>query len=101
MQKLGVWLGQVSATADGSFEAHFRLSAIHPFRAGTGRTLRLLNESAFVTQSYPPVSVRQEDRLAYLDALEHASCTQDLAPFQRFMPERLEATLEEYLKVLG
>ena len=49
---------------------------------------------------YPPVAVRPEDRKTYLDALERASLSDDIQPFQRFLHERLDATLAEYLALL-
>ena len=45
--------------------------------------------------------MRPEDRKAYLDALERASLADDLQPFQRLLHERLEATLDDYLRTLG
>jgi Fic family protein len=81
-------------------EAHFRLVAIHPFADGNGRTARLLMNLILLRGGYPPVAVRPQDRKAYLDALEHASLKEDLAPFQMFMHRRLDETLDEYLRVL-
>ena len=49
---------------------------------------------------YPPVAVRPEDRKIYLETLEQASVRNDLKPFQIFMHQRLDATLEEYLSAL-
>ena len=46
---------------------------------------------------YPPVAVRPEDRKQYLDALEQGSLSSDLAPFQRLLHERLDATLDAYV----
>jgi hypothetical protein len=40
-------------------------------------------------------------RLAFLDALERASLADDMEPFHILMRERLNATLAEYLSVLG
>jgi hypothetical protein len=51
-------------------------------------------------EAYPPIAVRPEDRKTYLDALERGSLAVDLGPFQRFMHERLDATLAEYLTAL-
>ena len=51
-------------------------------------------------EGYPPVAVRPEDRKTYLDTLEHASLRDDLKPFQKFMHQRLDATLGEYLIAL-
>lgn len=42
MRDFGVWLGLIELTPWMSFEAHFRLVAIHPFADGNGRTARLL-----------------------------------------------------------
>jgi hypothetical protein len=46
------------------------------------------------------VAVRPEDRKTCLDALESASLTGDLRPFQTSMHERLDATLAEYVSAL-
>ena len=51
-------------------------------------------------EGYPPVAVRPEDRKRYLDTLEHVSMQEDLKPFQTFMHQRLDATLDEYLNAL-
>jgi Fic family protein len=80
--------------------AHFRLTAIHPFGDGNGRTARLLINLMLIRAGYPPVAVRPEDRKAYLDARERGSLAENLSPFQSFMHERLDATLAEYLAVL-
>jgi Fic family protein len=100
MQEFGDWLGHVEPVPSITFEAHFRLSAIHPFTDGNGRTSRLLMNLLLLRGGYPPVAVRPEDRKAYLDTLEHASLRDDLRPFQTFMHERLDATLRDYLSAL-
>ena len=46
---------------------------------------------------YPPVAIRPEDRNVYLKRL---STAEDRAPYERFMLERLEATLAGYLAAL-
>src|SRR6266478_1869016 len=81
-------------------EAHFRLTAIHPFSDGNGRAARLLMNLMLIRGGYPPVAVRPEDRKPYLDALERGSLADDLQPFRRFLYERLDATLGEYLSTL-
>ena len=100
MKEYGEWLGRTGADPAASFDAHYRLAAIHPFADGNGRTARLLMNLLLLRQGYPPVAVRPEDRKSYLDALEHASVHDDLKPFQIFMHRRLNATLEEYLSAL-
>lgn len=100
MEAFGHWLAAASGTPTLAFEAHFRLTAIHPFSDGNGRAARLMMNLMLLRGGYPPVPVGPADRKAYLDALETASLTDDLGPFQRFMHERLEATLEDYLGAL-
>ncbi|ACK50135.1 filamentation induced by cAMP protein Fic [Methylocella silvestris BL2] len=97
MQRFGAWLESSPPEPGSAFEAHFRLTAIHPFGDGNGRTARLLMNLLLIRDGYPPIAVRPEQRKAYLDALEHGSLTEDLQPFQIFMHERLDATLSDYL----
>jgi Fic family protein len=101
MQAFGRDLEASPATPEAAFDAHFRLTAIHPFSDGNGRTARLLMNLLLIRGGYVPVAVRPEDRKTYLEALEHASLTDDQRPFQTFMLERLNATLAEYLSALN
>jgi Fic family protein len=101
MQRFGVELEQFAHTSEAAFEAHFRLTAIHPFSDGNGRTARLLMNLLLIRDGYPPVAVRPEDRKAYLDALETGSLGNDLAPFQALMHRRLDDTLTDYLGALS
>jgi Fic family protein len=89
-----------ATTPEAAFDAHFRLTAIHPFADGNGRTARLLMNLLLIRGGYVPIAVRPEDRKTYLDTLERGSLTDDLGPFQTFMHERLDATLSEYLTAL-
>ena len=100
MAALGRALQAAPATPEAAFDAHFQLTAIHPFSDGNGRTARLVMNLILLRGGYPPVAVRPEDRSAYLDALERGSLADDLGPFQTLMHERLDATLGEYLAVL-
>jgi Fic family protein len=100
MEEFGAWLSSAPSTPEGAFEGHYRLTAIHPFSDGNGRTARLLMNLMLIRGGYPPVTVRPEDRKTYLDALERGSLADDLRPFQSFMHERLDATLGEYLSAL-
>jgi Fic family protein len=100
MQEFGTWLEQAPPTPEAAFDAHFRLTAIHPFSDGNGRTARLLMNLQLIRGGYVPMTVRPEDRQRYLDALERASLADDLRPFQTLMHERLDATLGEYLSAL-
>ncbi|MBF0136614.1 MAG: Fic family protein [Magnetococcus sp. DMHC-1] len=100
MQELGDWLAQAPPTPESAFTGHFRLTAIHPFSDGNGRTARLLMNLLLIRHGYPPIAIRPVERKLYLDALEKSSLTDDPYPFQTFMHERLLATLEEYVQVV-
>ncbi|MBV9268640.1 MAG: Fic family protein [Acidobacteriaceae bacterium] len=100
MKDYGEWLAKTSPEPATSFDAHYRLVAIHPFADGNGRTARLLMNLLLLRDGYPPVAVRPGDRKNYLDTLEHASMREDLRPFQTFMHELLDTTLGEYLSAL-
>ncbi|MGP0060340.1 MAG: Fic family protein [Beijerinckiaceae bacterium] len=100
MQDFGQWLKAAPSDPASVFEAHFRLTAIHPFGDGNGRTARLLMNLLLIRGGYPPIAVRPEDRKPYLDTLERGSLGEDLQPFQIFMHQRLDATLQEYLSAL-
>lgn len=95
------WLRPAPNTPETAFEAHLRLVAIHPFNDGNGRTARLLMNLVLIRGGYPPVVVRPEDRLAYIQALQHAQAGQGTEPFETLLYERLNATLQEYLTTLS
>ena len=100
MKEFGARLAQAEPLPAQSFDAHFRLVAIHPFSDGNGRTARLLMNLILLRGGYPPIAVRPEDRKTYLDTLEHASLHDDINPFQTLMHQKLDTTLDEYLRVL-
>jgi Fic family protein len=100
MGELDTWLKAAPSDPPAAFEGHLRLTAIHPFGDGNGRTARLLMNVMLIRGGYRPIAVHPQDRKTYLDALEHGSLAEDLDPFQTFMHERLNATLAEYLSTL-
>lgn len=97
MAELGTWLATAPPTPAAAFDAHFRLTAIHPFSDGNGRTARLLMNLILLRGGYPPIAVRPEDRVAYLEALEFASVEGNLTPFNALLLRRLDSTLAAYL----
>ena len=97
MKEFGQWLQDAPPTPASAFEAHFRLTAIHPFGDGNGRTARLLMNMLLIRGGYPPVAVRPEDCMRYLDSLERASLTNDRLAYETLMHERLDPRLEQYL----
>jgi Fic family protein len=100
MAELGAWLQGQPPTPEVAIEAHYRVTAIHPFADGNGRTARLLMNLVLIRGGYPPVAVRPEDRARYLAALEEGSTTGDLGPFRALMNERLASTLESYVALV-
>ncbi len=100
MGDFGAWLGAAPAGAESAFAAHARLVAIHPFSDGNGRTARLLMNLLLIQAGYPPVVIGPEHRAAYIDALQALQLHSDLQPYQRFMTERLTASLDHHLAML-
>jgi Fic family protein len=101
MAELGAWLSSPLPSAAVAFDAHFRLTAIHPFADGNGRTARLLMNLILLRAGYPPVPIRPEDRADYLTSLETGSVEGDLEPFRVLMNHRLADTLAAYVVVLN
>ena len=100
MGEFSAWLGAAPAEPEAAFAAHRRLVDIHPFHDGNGRTARLLMNLVLIRGGYPPIAVRPEDRLAYLQALQSAQAGQGDEAFRRLLYQRLDATLEEVLSAL-
>jgi Fic family protein len=100
MGDFAAWLGAAPAAAETAFAAHRRLVEIHPFNDGNGRTARLLMNLVLLRAGYPPVAVRPQDRLAYLNALAQAQTGKGDEAFRYLLFERLDATLGEHLSAL-
>jgi Fic family protein len=97
MSEFAGWLGASANTPATAFTAHWRLVEIHPFNDGNGRTARLLMALVLIRGGYPPVTVRPQDRPTYIAALQQAQAGQGTETFDRFLYERLDAILGEYL----
>lgn len=80
-------------------EAHYRLTRIHPFVDGNGRTARLLMNMLLVRDGYTPAIIALEDRSRYLDYLETTDRTGTIGQLDRFVGERVEESLDRYLEV--
>lgn len=101
MGDFGQWLAGAPASPDTAFEAHYRLVAIHPFSDGNGRTARLLMNLILLKAGYPPVAIGPEERLAYLEAIDHRQRTGDSGPYTAFLLARLAASLERHIGELA
>ena len=101
MGDFAAWLRVTDDTAETAFLAHRRLVEIHPFNDGNGRTARLLMNLILIRAGYPPIAVRPEDRASYIRALQDSQAGHGNESFDRLLYQRLEATLDDYLSVLG
>lgn len=64
---------------------HAKFENIHPFADGNGRAGRMTMNYFLVMHMHPPITVHEEDRKAYYDALEAWDSVQDLKPLQTFL----------------
>ncbi|MFT8392193.1 MAG: Fic family protein [Sporolactobacillus sp.] len=78
---------------------HHRLTSIHPFINGNGRTARLAMNLLLMQHGYPPVIVKAsgESEVAYYQTLESGDTTGDREPFVSFIKETEEQALMTYL----
>ena len=81
-----------------AFETHFRFVSIHPFADGNGRTSRLLMNYILTTFDLPVFYVFKSSRISYIQALERARETDNLAVFYNFMYWQYQKFIEKELK---
>lgn len=74
---------------------HWLFGYIHPYPDGNGRMARFLMNAMLASGGYPWTVIRVEDRAAYLDALDRASIDMNIAPFARFLAQRVQWSLEQ------
>lgn len=74
---------------------HWLVGYIHPYPDGNGRVARFVMNAMLASGGYPWTVIRVEDRAPYLAALDDASINLDIAPFARFIAERVHWSLDE------
>lgn len=62
------------------FEFHHRLTVIHPFADGNGRTLRAFMNAQLVRKNISPLYIKTEEKDDYFSALEIADTTHNYSP---------------------
>ncbi len=79
---------------------HHRFVEIHPFIDGNGRVSRLLTNLYLITQGYPPVVLKIEDRGKYYRFLRAADAG-NLGHFANFIAKAVDESLTIYLSIFG
>jgi Fic family protein len=71
---------------------HAKFENIHAFADGNGRTGRLAMNYFLVLHDHPPITIHEEDRKEYYDALEVWDRQQTLEPLCGFLRSQTEKT---------
>jgi len=79
-------------------DAHLKLVTIHPFIDGNGRTARLLMNLILLQNGYPIAVIKNENRKAYIDALEKAQKTRDATDFYEIIGNAVDRSLDLWLE---
>jgi Fic family protein len=87
---------EVKGIVELAAQAHYDITAIHPFRDGNGRVARLVLNYVFRYFDLPYVVIPKEERAHYLDVLEAAN-QGDMVPFTNFVAEQYEHSLDQVL----
>ncbi len=77
---------------------HYRFVRIHPFDDGNGRMARLLMNMILIGRGYTVAIVRREDRDRYIQELERADKSEDLAQFIDYIASCCEYALDLHLR---
>jgi Fic family protein len=77
-----------------SFDAHFNLVNIHPFRDGNGRVSRLMMNYIQQVYNLPLCNVFKEDKADYYKALIETRRNEDMDIFRKFMLSQCSKMLQ-------
>lgn len=77
---------------------HVAFEGIHPFADGNGRCGRALTNYLLVLHGHPPITVYDEDKLAYYGAIELWDAEGELEPMKRFLKAEAVKTWRRLLK---
>jgi len=80
---------------------HAKFENIHPFADGNGRTGRMLMNYFLILNNHPPVTIFEQDRIVYYQALDAFHSSQDLKPLREFLEQQMIKTWEKTLKRYG
>lgn len=79
---------------------HHGFVQIHPFSDGNGRVARLLTNLLLMSDGYPPIVLRKEDRKRYYDCLRKAD-DGNLRSLINFIGKAVDESLILYLAIFG
>ena len=77
---------------------HYRFVRIHPFDDGNGRMARLIMNLILIKHGYTVAIVQSDERARYLEELERADQTEDLAQFIGYIASCCTYALDLYLR---
>ena len=77
---------------------HYRFVRIHPFDDGNGRMARLLMNMILIKHGYTVAIIPREERDQYIQTLEQADKSEDLAEFITYVAHCCEYALNLHLK---
>jgi Fic family protein len=80
---------------------HVDLVKIHPFIDGNGRTARLLLNLELMKEGYPPIIIRNENRVEYYNALDLAHTKGIYSHFNELVANELNESIGLYLTYLN
>ncbi|MFD1256596.1 Fic family protein [Mucilaginibacter terrae] len=78
---------------------HHRFVAIHPFDDGNGRMSRILINLILMRSGYPVAVIKSDNKEEYYALLSRADVG-ELWPFVEYIIERVERSLQLYIKVI-
>ena len=68
--------------------AHLMLVTIHPFPDGNGRVARLLMNAILLSNGWPWLTIKEDERESYFATLRAAQVKEDSRPFAEFILQR-------------
>lgn len=79
---------------------HGEFVKIHPFIDGNGRTARLLLNLVLMSNGYPPIVIKKENRLSYYEALDTAHTTLNYSKFVHLIASLVLEAEQLWLRIL-
>lgn len=85
---------------EAAFYAHYQFVNIHPFADGNGRTGRLLMNCILASFDLPVFYIFKSSRISYIQALEKACITDNIAVFYDFIYRQYQKFLEKEIRTV-